>query len=71
MSAPLIELRGITRTYGEGEAMVRALRGRAAVGVTSSSPSPDSDDPRATRATRSALIDRRRRSQRADPLPRR
>ncbi|MDD8024286.1 MAG: ABC transporter ATP-binding protein [Paracoccaceae bacterium] len=27
MSAPLIELRGITRTYGEGEAMVRALDG--------------------------------------------
>ncbi len=27
MTAPLIELRGITRTYGEGEAMVRALDG--------------------------------------------
>ena len=27
MTAPLIELRGITRTYGSGEAMVRALDG--------------------------------------------
>ncbi|KFE36462.1 ABC transporter ATP-binding protein [Thioclava atlantica] len=27
MSAPLIELRGITRTYGSGEALVRALDG--------------------------------------------